>query len=96
MKPTMTINLAPDRFDKHGDRESLGQLLERCAKISKMFQYEGEQRQRKEMRWIAKWAIRAVCKEILGTGSFPMPLEVSFTRLWQRPVPGCDFKAGRN
>jgi hypothetical protein len=97
MKSTITINLAPTKNDKEFNRESLGQLLQRCAKISKTFRYEtGKQRQRTEMRYIVQWSILAVCKEILRTGSLPTPLEVRFARHWQQAASGFDFQPGRN
>ena len=77
MKNAISINLDADRFDRAGDRESLGDLLERAAKIS-FPTAEAAGDLRDEMRWISRLAIRAVCAEILRTGGVPLPMAVRF------------------
>jgi hypothetical protein len=94
----MTINLAPDRFDKSGEHQSLGELHDNCADILRdpNIHLSLNEHRRDVMHYISKRAIRAVCEEILRTGSLPTPLEVSFTHFWQQPASSFDFQPGRN
>ena len=91
----ISLQLSPDRFDRANKSESLGELLEKAAAIT--FPHAAEDGyERKEMRWIARHAIRAVCREIIRNGNVTIPMEVTFTRLWQKPTSGFSFQPGRN
>ena len=75
----ISINLAKDkRFDE--DRESLGELLDKCVEITGIRAVKQcDRERRREALWIARWAIRAVAEEMIRTGSIPLPLKVRFT-----------------
>jgi len=97
MKNAISLNLDADRCDHAKNRESLGELLSQAAEISfPGAAQSGEHYVHHEMRWICKWAVRAVCEEIIRTGGISVPLEVTFSRLWQRPASGFGFQPGRN
>jgi hypothetical protein len=78
MEGKISINLARDkRFDR--DRESLGELLDKCVQITGALHIRASERERRrEALWLARWAIRAVAEEVLRTGKIPLPLKVRF------------------
>jgi len=88
MKNTISLNLDT----KRDDHESLGELLEQAVTIASPMRAEiGERCLRDEMRWIARCAVRSVCK-IIQRGHMPMPL-----RVWLRDERNFDFREqGRN
>jgi hypothetical protein len=78
MEGKISINLARDkRFDRN--RESLGELLDRCIQITGALDIRASERERRrEALWLARWAIGAVAEEVLRTGKIPLPLKVRF------------------
>src|SRR5437764_2713582 len=67
---TLTINLSGNRFDQ--GRESLGELLEQAVAIT--FPAAAEYGyKRNQAAWLARWAIRAVCEEVIRTGAITLP-----------------------
>ena len=78
MEGKISISLARDkRFDRN--RESLGELLDRCIQITGALDIRASERERRrEALWLARWAIRAVAEEVLRTGKIPLPLKVRF------------------
>jgi hypothetical protein len=88
----ISIQLLPDlRFEREGARESLGELLRAAADISRarlaaVSNQEGDRR--REMQWIARWAIRAVAEEIIRSGKMPAPLAVRFVEPDEKPRRG--------
>jgi hypothetical protein len=82
MKNQMSIKLAPDRLDPPGD-QSLGELLKQACRVTRPNLHESDHVC--EARWIARWAVRAVCEEIIRTGEITLPLAVIFAR---RKGPG--------
>lgn len=69
----ISIQLTPDRFDRADGRDSLDALLKQAAEIT-----SPGRDPRRESHWIIRWAIRAVCEEIIRTGEIPLPLQVRF------------------
>jgi hypothetical protein len=89
MKNTISLNLD----SKHGDHESLGELLEQALRVQfPSRQFQSERDAREQMRWIVRCAVRSVCEEIIQRGHMPMPL-----RVWLRDERShFDFQASRN
>jgi hypothetical protein len=65
MEGKLTINLAKDkRFDEN--RESLGELLDKCIEITGAVHTRASERERRrEALRLARWAVRAIAEEIL-------------------------------
>jgi hypothetical protein len=74
----ISIQLDADRFDKNGNRQSLGALLEDAVKVTRPALAD-EREIRREATWISRWAIRAVCEEIIRRREITLPLAVRFT-----------------
>jgi hypothetical protein len=89
MKDIMSIQLSADRFDLDKEVEPLGELLEHAVRITFPSRPPLEGRAlMQEAKWISRWAIRAVCDEIVRTGNIKLPLTVRFTQdveRWPKP-----------
>jgi hypothetical protein len=91
MKKTLSIQLTETRIDKRDDRESLGELLGEALEV-----INPSAREWPDARWLARQAIRALCREIIRTGQLEVPVEMSCTNNWVTPVKRFRFQASRN
>lgn len=94
MKKTLTIQLTKTKFDD--DRETLGELLEQVSNIIYPTHSGDDPTKNRSGKWVATWAIRAMCEEIIRTGHMWCPPEVSFTHFWCKRAKGFRFQASRN
>jgi len=86
MKNQLSLNLDADRFDHANNRESLGELLKQAVDIS-FPNAEDAGDLRNEMRWIARWSIRAVSEEIVRSGGMTLPCAVRFHHRTETETP---------
>jgi hypothetical protein len=93
MKKSLTISLMETKFDRHHSTESLGELLEQVVAI---LNPKGHARSGTNARWVARWAIRAFCEEVIRNGCMWCPPEVTFSNYWCKRAKGFRFQASRN
>jgi hypothetical protein len=91
---TLTLQLTATAIDKRYGNESLGELLGEAVKI--LNPDCDRETASSNAQLIARRAVRAVCGEIIRRGYLTLPLEVSYSKLWQDRQPGFRFQAGRN
>jgi hypothetical protein len=90
MQKRMSIQLGP--VDREGGRASLGALLEQAV-TTICPSNAGESDLVRTASWISRWAIRAVCEEIIRTGEFSAPLKIQFVERNDAPAPLRSLKA---
>jgi hypothetical protein len=99
MPKSINIQLSQTRIERNGSRDSLGDLLKQVADIMHPNHDDekwGDQCKKSTIRYVSRWAIRAMCEEIIRTGGMWSPPEVSFTHFWCKRAKGFRFQASRN